>query len=149
MIKSTFLVTSLLLHTLFTQAQQEARLFIPDEAKLQAIQQAILKKGTTHHEAFAQLKNRVDGKDLTVYQEGNVNRYARSYYVQEAATVSLLSANEEAKRHYAQIAFEGIALSNRHKSGVAVRFPRILKWRTDKKIEEANTLSDLKALANL
>ncbi len=108
MIKSTFLVTSLLLHTLFTQAQQEARLFIPDEAKLQAIQQAILKKGTTHHEAFAQLKNRVDGKDLTVYQEGNVNRYARSYYVQEAATVSLLSADEKAKHHYAQIAFDGI-----------------------------------------
>ncbi|SFU68720.1 DNA ligase-1 [Pustulibacterium marinum] len=45
-----------------------------------------------------------------------------------------------------EIAFEGIAESNRHKSGVAVRFPRILRWRKDKKIEEANTLEDLKNL---
>jgi DNA ligase-1 len=45
-----------------------------------------------------------------------------------------------------EIAFEGIAFSNRHKSGVATRFPRILRWRKDKKMEEANTLNDLKAL---
>ncbi|RNC92005.1 MAG: ATP-dependent DNA ligase [Allomuricauda sp.] len=48
--------------------------------------------------------------------------------------------------HVFEIAFEGIALSKRHKSGVATRFPRILRWRKDKKIEEANTLEDLKAL---
>lgn len=45
-----------------------------------------------------------------------------------------------------EIAFEGIALSKRHKSGVATRFPRILRWRQDKKIEEANSLEDLKTL---
>ncbi|WP_405208567.1 ATP-dependent DNA ligase [Aquimarina sp. LLG6339-5] len=45
-----------------------------------------------------------------------------------------------------EIAFEGIALSKRHKSGIATRFPRILRWRQDKKIEEANCLEDLKAL---
>ncbi|MCE7056971.1 ATP-dependent DNA ligase [Algoriphagus sp. AGSA1] len=45
-----------------------------------------------------------------------------------------------------ELAFEGIAFSSRHKSGVAVRFPRILRWRKDKKIEDANTLDDLKAL---
>ncbi|QNJ97655.1 ATP-dependent DNA ligase [Constantimarinum furrinae] len=48
--------------------------------------------------------------------------------------------------HVFEIAFEGIAESKRHKSGVATRFPRILRWRKDKPIEEANTLSDLKAL---
>ena len=48
--------------------------------------------------------------------------------------------------HVFEIAFEGIALSKRHKSGVATRFPRILRWRKDKKIEEANSLEDLKAL---
>ncbi len=48
--------------------------------------------------------------------------------------------------HVFEIAFEGIALSKRHKSGIATRFPRILRWRKDKKIEEANTLSDLKGL---
>ena len=45
-----------------------------------------------------------------------------------------------------EIAFEGIAQSTRHKSGVAVRFPRIHRWRIDKKAEEANTLEDLKSL---
>ena len=45
-----------------------------------------------------------------------------------------------------EIAFEGIAISPRHKSGVAVRFPRILRWRHDKKIEDANSLKDLKEL---
>jgi DNA ligase-1 len=43
-----------------------------------------------------------------------------------------------------EIAFEGISISTRHKSGVAVRFPRIARWRKDKKPEEANTLDDLK-----
>ncbi|WP_300435198.1 ATP-dependent DNA ligase [Christiangramia sp.] len=48
--------------------------------------------------------------------------------------------------HVFEIAFEGIAESKRHKSGVATRFPRIFRWRKDKKIEEANTLEDLKNL---
>lgn len=45
-----------------------------------------------------------------------------------------------------EIAFEGIAASNRHKSGVALRFPRISRWRTDKRPEEINTLEDLKKM---
>jgi DNA ligase-1 len=45
-----------------------------------------------------------------------------------------------------EIGFEGIALSKRHKSGVATRFPRILRWRHDKTIEEANTIEDLKQM---
>ena len=43
-----------------------------------------------------------------------------------------------------EIGFEGIALSKRHKSGVATRFPRILRWRLDKKIDDANSIEDLK-----
>ncbi len=42
-----------------------------------------------------------------------------------------------------EIAFEGIARSSRHKSGVATRFPRILRWRKDKKPAEADRLQDL------
>jgi DNA ligase-1 len=49
-------------------------------------------------------------------------------------------------QHVFEIAFEGIAKSSRHKSGVATRFPRILRWRRDKSVEEANTLNDLKSL---
>ena len=42
-----------------------------------------------------------------------------------------------------EIAFEGINPSPRHKSGVALRFPRILRWRKDKKIQDANHKEDL------
>ncbi len=45
-----------------------------------------------------------------------------------------------------EIAFEGIAESKRHKAGLALRFPRIARWRKDKKVEEINTLDDLRAL---
>lgn len=48
-----------------------------------------------------------------------------------------------------EIAFEGIAASNRHKSGVALRFPRMSKWRQDKKPTEINTLEDLKELLKI
>lgn len=44
-----------------------------------------------------------------------------------------------------ELAFEGIAESKRHKSGVALRFPRIKRWRLDKPATEANTLTDLKS----
>jgi len=45
-----------------------------------------------------------------------------------------------------EIGFEGINRSTRHKSGVALRFPRILRWRQDKPKEEADSLETLKAL---
>ena len=48
-----------------------------------------------------------------------------------------------------ELAFEGIAASSRHKSGVALRFPRILRWRKDKSPEEINTLDDLKKLLEI
>jgi DNA ligase-1 len=45
-----------------------------------------------------------------------------------------------------EIGFEGIRASTRHRSGVAVRFPRILRWRTDKRAEEANTIAFVREL---
>lgn len=45
-----------------------------------------------------------------------------------------------------EIAFEGIAESKRHKAGLALRFPRIARWRKDKKAAEINTLEDLRQL---
>lgn len=45
-----------------------------------------------------------------------------------------------------EIAFEGIGFSNRHKSGVALRFPRIVRWRKDKTVDEIDTLEEIKKL---
>lgn len=42
-----------------------------------------------------------------------------------------------------ELAFEGIQASKRHKSGIALRFPRMKRWRQDKKASEANRLEDL------
>ena len=43
-----------------------------------------------------------------------------------------------------ELGFEAIARSTRHKSGIAVRFPRMLRWRRDKPAAEADTLAALK-----
>lgn len=45
-----------------------------------------------------------------------------------------------------EIAFEGIAYSKRHKSGVALRFPRMKRWRKDKTIKDIDTIESVKAL---
>jgi DNA ligase 1 len=45
-----------------------------------------------------------------------------------------------------ELGFEGIGLSKRHRSGIAVRFPRMLRWRRDKPVAEADTLEALRAL---
>ncbi|MBC9742397.1 ATP-dependent DNA ligase [Pseudomonas syringae pv. syringae] len=47
-----------------------------------------------------------------------------------------------------ELGFEGIALSKRHKSGIAVRFPRMLRWRQDKPVAEADSLATLQDLLN-
>ena len=45
-----------------------------------------------------------------------------------------------------ELAFEGIQESTRHKSGIAVRFPRISRWRTDKLPKDADSLATIKAM---
>ena len=45
-----------------------------------------------------------------------------------------------------EIGFEGIGYSSRHKAGIALRFPRILRWRKDKTVDEINTVDDLKSM---
>ena len=48
--------------------------------------------------------------------------------------------------HVFELGFEGIAASPRHRSGIAVRFPRMLRWRTDKKPEDADTLDQVRRI---
>jgi DNA ligase 1 len=45
-----------------------------------------------------------------------------------------------------ELHFEGIQRSSRHKSGIAVRFPRMARWRTDKKAEDADTIERVRSL---
>jgi ATP-dependent DNA ligase len=45
-----------------------------------------------------------------------------------------------------ELAFEGIQLSPRHRSGIAVRFPRMARWRHDKKPEDADSIATIRAL---
>jgi DNA ligase 1 len=49
--------------------------------------------------------------------------------------------------HVFELGFEGVNRSTRHKSGVAVRFPRILRWRRDKTPPDADRIDALRALA--
>jgi DNA ligase-1 len=51
--------------------------------------------------------------------------------------------------HVFEIAFEGIQTSSRHKSGVALRFPRMKRWREEKPLQEANTLDDLNEMLRI
>jgi DNA ligase 1 len=45
-----------------------------------------------------------------------------------------------------ELAFEAIQRSPRHRSGIAVRFPRMARWRTDKTAEQADSLETIRAL---
>lgn len=48
--------------------------------------------------------------------------------------------------HVFELAFEGVSRSSRHRSGLALRFPRINRWRRDKTAAEADQLSDVEAM---
>ena len=70
-----------------------------------------------------------------------VDRIVRRTTVEKFGPVSSVTATL-----VFELGFEGIARSSRHKSGIAVRFPRMLRWRRDKPVAEADTLRTLAAL---
>ena len=64
-------------------------------------------------------------------------------------TIEKFGPVRSVKPHWVfEIAFEGINESPRHKSGIALRFPRISRWRKDKLMSDANTKQDLLDLLN-
>jgi len=75
---------------------------------------------------------------LTDDEIGQVDRFVKRNTIDRFGPVRSVTAEL-----VFEIAFEGINKSTRHKSGVALRFPRIKRWRKDKPKEEANTLEDL------
>jgi DNA ligase-1 len=70
-----------------------------------------------------------------------LDRWIRSHTVEKFGPVRSVEPTQ-----VFELAYEGIAASPRHKSGIALRFPRIARRRPDKPAAEANTLADLQAV---
>ncbi|MFT6972046.1 MAG: DNA ligase-1 [Roseivirga sp.] len=81
---------------------------------------------------------------LTDAEMSKVDKYVKQNTLERFGPVRTVKPNL-----VFEIAFEGIQESPRHKSGVALRFPRINRWREDKPASEASTLEELKALLAL
>ena len=78
---------------------------------------------------------------LTQEEIAEVDRYVRTHGTGKFGPV------RQVEPHLVfELAFEGIQRSARHRSGIAVRFPRIARWRHDKPAAEADSLADLRAL---
>ena len=78
---------------------------------------------------------------LTDAEFNEITRWVRKNTLQRFGPV-----RQVRPEHVFEIAFEGIQPSPRHKSGLALRFPRMARWRQDKNPQDANTLDDLRAL---
>ncbi|MFG0306054.1 MAG: ATP-dependent DNA ligase [Phycisphaerales bacterium JB040] len=70
-----------------------------------------------------------------------LDRWVRSHTTGRAGPVRFVE-----HEHVFELGFEGVRESGRHKAGLAVRFPRILRWRTDKSPGDADTLASLRAM---
>ncbi len=94
-----------------------------------------------------------------VWDKGELLTFAKAYsgltdkelrrvdnYVRRNTKESFGPVRSVEPKHVFELAFEGIQRSSRHKSGVAVRFPRILRWREDKSIEDADSLDTIHRL---
>jgi DNA ligase 1 len=78
---------------------------------------------------------------LTDEEIDELDRWVRRHTIERFGPVSAVEPV-----HVFELGFERIARSARHRSGVAVRFPRMLRWRRDKTAREADTLEMLTAL---
>ena len=94
-----------------------------------------------------------------VWSEGELVPVAKAYsglrdreivdldrWIRAHTTEKFGPARQVERTQVFELAYEGIAASTRHKSGIALRFPRILRWRKDKPASEADKLSDLEAV---
>lgn len=79
---------------------------------------------------------------LSDVEIGKLDRWIRSHTLERFGPVRSVEPH-----HVFELAFEAINASSRHKAGVAVRFPRILRWRHDLAIRDADRLDQLKTLA--
>lgn len=85
---------------------------------------------------FAKAYSGLDNKEID-----ELDKWIRRHTVEKFGPVRSVEPT-----HVFEIGFEGIAESKRHKSGISVRFPRILRWRKDKPVKEADTIQAAFAL---
>ncbi|TVQ38931.1 MAG: ATP-dependent DNA ligase [Geminicoccaceae bacterium] len=85
---------------------------------------------------FAKAYSGLDDKEIA-----ELDRWIRRHVVERFGPV-----RQVAPVQVFELAFEGIQVSARHKSGIAVRFPRIARWRRDKPASEADSLASIKRL---
>ena len=78
---------------------------------------------------------------LTDVEIRDVDRYVRQNTLEKFGPVRTVKPGL-----VFELAFEGIQESTRHKSGIAVRFPRISRWRTDKQPRDADSLATIRAM---
>ena len=78
---------------------------------------------------------------LTDAEFGEITRWVKSHTLERFGPVRRVPPDL-----VFELAFEGIQASPRHKSGIALRFPRIARWRRDKPVAEIDTLETLRAL---
>ena len=95
--------------------------------------------GVWHHGELVPVAKAYSG--LTDEEIDELDRWIRRHTIERFGPVSAVEPV-----HVFELGFERIARSTRHRSGVAVRFPRMLRWRRDKPAAEADTLDALRAL---
>ena len=78
---------------------------------------------------------------LTNEEIGELDRWIRRHTVERFGPVRHVQPT-----HVFELGFEGLARSSRHRSGIAVRFPRMLRWRRDKGPDQADTLENVSRL---
>lgn len=95
--------------------------------------------GAAHHRTLVPCARAYSGLDQA--EIGELDRWLRAHTLERKGPVRIVEPV-----HVFELHFEGIAASTRHKSGIALRFPRIARWRTDKPASDADTLLTLRDL---
>ncbi len=95
--------------------------------------------GTKSHLCY-----RIQGRFLATVMKAEIRKVDR--FIQRNTIEKFGPVIAVTSRQVFKIAFDGIQKLKRHKSGIAVRFPRIVRWRQDKTVEEADSIDTLTAL---